>query len=121
MSTAPETQTEAVYNHHLQALGARDLEAIAEDYSEESALIVSSVPVAMHGGAAIRAFFAQTFEVFTPEVIASFRVHRQTIDGEIAYAVWSAGDLIPFASDTFVIRGGKIVVQTAAVQMAQGG
>jgi ketosteroid isomerase-like protein len=116
-----EQTTEAVFNHHFQALLSRDVAAIMEDYTEDSVAIVNTAPEALHGVAAIRALFEQVMQVFTPEVLGSLKTHRQTIDGEIAYVVWSAGKTIPFASDTFVIRDGKIAVQTAAVLMAPSG
>ena len=40
---------------------------------------------------------------------------RQDVHGEVAYIHWQAAPFIPFASDTFVIRNGKIVVQTIAL------
>ena len=43
---------------------------------------------------------------------------RQDLEGEMAYIVWKAEPFIPMATDTFVIRDGKIVVQTYAGYMA---
>jgi hypothetical protein len=40
---------------------------------------------------------------------------RQDVDGEIAYIAWKAEPFTPLATDTFVIRNGKICVQTFAV------
>jgi hypothetical protein len=39
--------------------------------------------------------------------------------GEVAYLLWSGGAAFPFATDTYVVRDGKILVQTAAVQAGQ--
>ena len=121
MSTVVEKQTEAAVNHHLKALLAKDIDGVMEDYVEDSVFIVYSDPEAMHGLAAIRAMFTQHLEAIAPEVLSSFKVHRLTVDGEIAYLVWSLGKEIPFASDTFVVRGGKIVAQTAVAYVPQGG
>lgn len=38
-------------------------------------------------------------------------VHH-AVEGEIAYVVWKADPFIPTAADTFLIRDGKILVQT---------
>ena len=116
MSRDEGKQIEAIFNHHLQALVARDVDAIMEDYTDESMAITNSVPEAMRGRAAIRALFTHALEVFSAEALAGLQVHQKVIAGEVAYIVWSMGEAIPFASDTFVIRGGKIAIQTAALQ-----
>jgi len=36
------------------------------------------------------------------------------VEGDLAYITWHT-DQVPFGSDTFVIRDGKIVYQTVAV------
>ncbi len=57
--------------------------------------------------------------MLTPDVLSQIKIARQAVDGEIAYIAFSAGRAIPLISDTFVIRDGKIVAQTTAVQMSQ--
>jgi len=45
---------------------------------------------------------------------------QQLVEGEIAYIVWSAESQryrIPLATDTYVIRDGKIVAQTFAARL----
>ena len=121
MSTVVEKQTEAAVNHHLKALLAKDIDGVMEDYTEDSVFIVYSDPEAMHGLAAIRAMFTQHLEAMAPEVLSEFKVHRLTVDGEIAYSEWSVGKAIPYASDTCIIRGGKIVVHTVARDVLQSG
>ncbi len=44
----------------------------------------------------------------------AFTMVRQDVEGDVAYIVWAAGDFAPLGTDTFVIRGGKIVLQTFA-------
>jgi hypothetical protein len=53
----------------------------------------------------------------TPAVLSSLTVTQQKIEGEIAYLLWSAEPEIPFGSDTFHVREGKIMVQMATVQV----
>ena len=121
MSTVVEKQTETVFKHHLEAFGAKDIDAVMEDFTEDSVVIESMAPEAAHGLAAIRAFFTQAMEGFTPEVLTSIKVHRLEVHGEVAYMVWSAGEAFPFATDTFVIRNGTIVAKTAAAYLPQDG
>jgi len=40
---------------------------------------------------------------------------RQDIQGDVAYVLWKAEPYIPLATDTFVIRDGKILAQSFAV------
>jgi hypothetical protein len=47
-------------------------------------------------------------------------MRRQEVHGEIAYIVWKADTPsldVPLGTDTFVVRDGKIVVQTFAGQL----
>tara|TARA_Y100000588_G_scaffold362417_1_gene424093 strand:- start:137 stop:325 length:189 start_codon:yes stop_codon:yes gene_type:complete len=49
-----------------------------------------------------------------PGFMEAFTMVRQDVEGDVAYIVWAAGDFAPLGTDTFVIRGGKIVLQTFA-------
>ncbi len=117
MCAGKEKETEVVFNHHQQATSARDLDAIMEDYAEDSIVFVNAAPEPLRGLAAIRSFLAQLYEVYTPEVQSAAKIARQDVEGEIVYTVWSAGPTMPFGTETYVIRDGKIRVQTATAQM----
>jgi len=121
VATIQRAQTEEVVGQHVQALLARDLDALTSGYSDDAVIIINTSPVAIVGLAAIRQFGAQILEAYTPEVLSAFKVGQQVIEGEIAYAVWSMGAAIPVATDTFVVRDGKIVAQTAYLQVGSGG
>ena len=107
-----EKQTEAVLVHHLQTM---DVDDILSDYTEESFLLTSNGP--FHGLSGIRAFFEAFFKSGTPEMMAAYQLVRQDICGEIAYIVWKAEPFIPLATDTFVVRNGKIIEQTFTAYM----
>jgi hypothetical protein len=50
----------------------------------------------------------------------SLNLAKQVVEGEVAYILWSGHSPFynaPFATDTFVIRNGKIVAQTFAAQL----
>ncbi len=113
--------TTTVIKRHLDALMNRDLDRLMEDYAEDAFFLSNMAPVAIRGLAALRAFWAQAFLVFTPEVLSSLKFTQQEIEGDVAFILWSAGPVIPFGSDTFVVRGGKIVAQTGAVLIAPRG
>ena len=71
--------------------------------------------VRVRGAGQVREFFIGFVANLTPEMLANFSATRQEVDGEIAYVVWTIGDIIPFGTDTFVVRDGKIVTRTIAV------
>ena len=102
--------------HHLQALATGNVDTILEDYTDESVLFAPQAT--FRGREQLRIFFEGALLIFTPEVLSQFQILRQDVDGEIAYIFWTAGSAIPLGTDTFVVRDGKIVVQTFAAHMA---
>lgn len=107
--------TEATLGHHLQAVGTRDVDTILEDYAEDAILFAPQAT--FRGREQLRSFFESALQIFTPEVLGQFRMLRQDVAGDVAYIVYAAGPTMPLGTDTFVIRDGKIVVQTFAAQV----
>ncbi len=108
--------TQAVLDHHLAAFRAGDVDAVMEDYVEESVMVTPEGEI--RGLAALRetfsAFFATEFKPGTYD----FTLDRLKVEGDIAYIVWHASSPTanyPVGSDTFLIREGKILVQTIVV------
>jgi hypothetical protein len=106
--------TEATLARHLNAL-AEGPDAIMRDYTDSSVLITPEG--ALRGIAEIRPFFERFLVDSPPELLAAMALVRQEVQGEIAYIVWKAEPFIPLATDTFLIRDGKIVTQTFAAFM----
>lgn len=109
------TETTAVLEHHMRALLSGDLEAILDDYTEES--VVISRDGAFKGRAAIRSFFERgVSSLFKPGTYELF-LDARTIEGDVAQIVWHAkcdeADIV-HGVDTFVMHSGKIAVQTYA-------
>ena len=110
-----QTPTQAVLRQHLQAAG-ESVEAVMAHYVEESVLITHD---ATYGGRAeIGRFFAELLNGATKGFLGTFQIKRQEISGELAYIVWEAKPWFDFATDTMVIRDGKIVFQTFAALTA---
>ena len=110
--------TQEVLDHHLQAFAAGDVDELLKDYTDTSVLME---PNGTHRGAsALRAFFAPVFEgLFRPGSYDA-TVDRSTVEGEVAYVVWHSknqGAEVSLGTDTFVIQGGKIHVQTFAAKV----
>ena len=53
------------------------------------------------------------------KLLASFELVRRDSNDQVAYLVWSAGDIAPLGTDTFVVQNGKIVTQTFAAYIPQ--
>ena len=117
MLSISRQQTEAVLGHHLEVVIAKDVDAILSDYTEASVLYTQERQ--FRGLDELREFFTGFVGLLTPEVLAKFKMVRQDVEGEIAYIVWTVGDMIPLGSDTFVVRDGKIMVQTLAVHVTE--
>lgn len=108
LSIAART-TPDVLNSHLGAF-AQGLDAIVADYAEASVLIT---PESVYRGLAeIGGFFQAFLNGATPEFWAAFQLHARVVEADVAYITWSARPAVPLATDTLIVRDGRIVVQT---------
>jgi hypothetical protein len=99
-----------VFNHHVQALGAEDLEEIVADYSDD-AIFITPAGV-LRGKDSIRQAFAGLLGEI-PQ--ATWDLKTTLFEDDILFLEWSAeggGNRIEDAVDTFVFRDGLIRVQT---------
>jgi ketosteroid isomerase-like protein len=109
--------TEEVVGHHLQSFGAGDVDAMMEDYTQDSVIVTPTDT--LKGLDAIRALF----DVFTTQMLppgCTFEMLRQEIEGEVAYIFWNAeSETHKFlaGSDTFIVKDGKIAMQTFAAHI----
>jgi ketosteroid isomerase-like protein len=109
MNTAKE-----VVEHHLGSFFERDIEGILSDYSPDAVLFTPDGP--LRGVDQIRPLFqALVAEFGRPG--ASFEMKRQSFEGDCAFILWTAetaDNVYELATDTFVVRDGKIVTQSFA-------
>ncbi len=113
-TSVDQAQTRSVIEHHWQSFQDRDLDALMSDYTDESILITPDKT--FRGLAEIRESYAQAFIVF-PKDSTSMKVNKTIVEDDLGYILWEATVpkfKLPYASDTFVIRNGKIVRQTFA-------
>jgi hypothetical protein len=107
--TAADRTTKDVFEHHLGSFG-EGLDSILSDYEEGSVLLT---PDATYRGLReIRGFFDAFLKSATPEFWGAFKIGTQAVDGEVAYLTWSSKPAVPLATDTLLVRNGKILVQT---------
>ena len=114
MDDLTKRTTREVLEHHLKYVQSCDLEETLKDYTDETTLINMTGP--KHGLAEIRAFFADSMKTCLPPE-TTYTSDITYVDGEMAYTVWTAESpfySVPYGTDSYIIRNGKIVQQTFA-------
>lgn len=108
-ASAATRTTKAVLDHHLGAF-AKGLDELMKDYSASSVILTHDK---QHRGLApIRGFFDGFLKSVKPGFWEAFKINAQAIDADVAYLVWEAKPFVNIATDTLVVRSGKIAVQT---------
>jgi ketosteroid isomerase-like protein len=111
--------TQEVLDHHLNGFAAGDIEAILADYAPDALFFTPDGP--LRGPDAIRPFFERLLAEFAKPG-ASFSMNVRTIEGDYAYCIWTAetaDNAYELATDTLVVRDGKIVAQSYAAKIVR--
>lgn len=106
--------TDDVLEHHLDAFSEQDMAAILDDYDDDSVVITDEETY--RGREEIEGLFEELFADFA-QPGSEMELHHQAIEDEVAHIVWDGetpDNAYEFATDTFVVRDGTIVVQTFA-------
>jgi len=114
MATTPAVGTADILTHHLTAFGDNDLEAILQDYTEESQILTQEGP--HQGLAAIRTLFTDLFGLVPKG--CEFELKQRTVIDNVAYIVWTSNSdtaTISLATDSLFLADGKIHLQTFAM------
>ena len=115
MQTAQIT-VEEVINHDLQALGQNELSELMEDYTEQSEVWTQNGIIS--GLENISSFFSYAFTLF-PKGKTSLEIKNMIVKEDKVYMVWTADSPVinvPFATDCFEVKEGKITWQSVAFQ-----
>lgn len=102
--------SQEIFEHHVSALGAGDVDGVLEDYAEDALLITPQG--AMRGKAAIREAFTGLLGQL-PD--ATWDIYTRIYEDDILFIEWSAigrTARVTDGIDTFVFRGDHIRVQT---------
>ena len=108
------SSTKDVVDHHLKSFGEGDLKGILSDYAPGAVLFTPEGP--LRGIDAIRSLFQAMLAGFGKPG-AAFSLKQQFVEGDYAYILWTAetaDNVYELATDTFVVREGKIVIQSFA-------
>ena len=111
--------SETVFYHHLEALGKNDLGELINDYVEQSELWTPDGAIV--GLEAISSFFSYAFTLF-PKDKTKLEIKKMIAKDYKVYIVWTADSPVvnvSFATDSFVIKEGKILWHSTAFQMSQ--
>lgn len=106
---------EQIVMHHMSASAAGDVDGIISDYADNAVVIDPSGRT--FGKAAIRKVFTTMFTSAAGSRSAT-ELKQKFFAGNIGYITWVQNEGKPGevrGSDTFIIRNGKIAVQTVAV------
>jgi SnoaL-like domain len=103
---------EGVLDNHLKSFSKGDLEGILSDYASEAVMFTPDGP--LRGPGEMRPLFQALIAEFGKPG-AVFTLKRQSVDGDYAYILWTAetaDNVYEVATDTFVVRNGKITAQS---------
>jgi len=106
--------TKDVLDNHLKCFGEGDLKGILSDYARGAVLFTPNGP--LEGVDSIRPLFEQLIAEFGKPG-ATFSMKLQSVEGDYAYILWAAetaDNVYEMATDTFVVRDGKIIAQSFA-------
>lgn len=109
--------TNDVVDQHMKSFNEQNLDAVVADYSADAVLFVPGR--LLQGPGEIKPFFQAFLSEFAKPG-ASFSMRQQCVAGEYAYILWSAetaDNSYEAATDTFVVRDGKIVAQSFAAKI----
>ena len=109
--------TKDVLDRHLKCFGDGDLRGILSDYAPEAVLFTPNGP--LKGPDAIRPLFERLLAEFGKPG-ATFSMKLQSVEGDYAYILWTAetaDNVYELATDTFLVRDGKIVAQSFAAKI----
>lgn len=106
--------TRNVIDSHLKCFIERDLGGTLADYAPGAVLFTPDGP--LRGVDAIRPFFQALLSEFGKPG-ATFSLRHLSVEGEHAYILWTgetADNVYELGTDTFVVRDGKIAIQSFA-------
>ena len=104
--------TDDVLDHHLAAINQGDVDAILSDYAPAAVLLREDG--AFKGVDQIRRVF-ETFVAEFRKPGSTSKTKQRLVAGDYAYMYWTAetaDNVYELATDTFIVREGKIVAQS---------
>jgi hypothetical protein len=113
--------TREVLDNHLICFGKGDVNGILSDYAPTAILFTPAGP--LKGVDAMRPLYEGLIAEFAKPG-SSFEMKHQSVVDEYAYILWTAEtaeNRYDLATDTFVVREGKIIAQSFAAKILPKG
>lgn len=110
-------ESAAVWKRHVERAIAGDLDAVLDDFGEDSVIITADGVIA--GKAAIREFFEAFLAGFDQAAIDSIVVNQETIHDNVVVSNFTVGAIGMTFHDTAVIRDDRIRVLATVGYPAQ--
>ena len=110
-----------VIDHHLKCFNEGDVEGILSDYAPGAVLFTPDG--LLKGADAMRPLFQALVAEFGKPG-STFALKQQSAEGDYGYIVWTAetaDNVYEVASDTFVVKDGRIVAQSFAGKITPRG
>ena len=108
---------QSVFEHHLEAFAAGDIDEILKDYTEDTVVIYDDRVA--RGLPEIRDFFRHWLEELLPPG-CRFDLERMQVVDDLVFITWTAESeklVFDLGTDTFLIRDGKVQRQTVAAKI----
>jgi len=115
------SSTKNILDHHLKAFDLGDLDGVLSDYAPDAVLFTKDG--ALKSVDAIRPIFQALVAEFGKPG-ATFNMKQELVEGDYAYILWTAktaDHVYELATDTFVVRAGKIVAQSFTAKITPNG
>lgn len=109
--------TRDVLDRHLKSFAEYDVDGVLADYSSDAVLFAPTGP--LKGPEEIKPLFQALVSEFAKPG-SSLTMQQRSIEGDHAYIVWTAetaDNSYELATDTFVVRNGKIIAQSFAAKI----
>jgi ketosteroid isomerase-like protein len=113
--------TKDVVDNHLKCFGEGDLKGILSDFAPGAVMFTSDG--LLRGADAMEPMYRALIAEFS-KPSSSFNLKAQSVEGDYAYILWAAetaDNVYELATDTFVVRDGKIVAQSFAAKRTPKG
>jgi ketosteroid isomerase-like protein len=104
--------TQQILDRHITAFLACDIEGVLSDYANDIVFFTANGP--LRGISAVRPLFEVLIAEFR-QPGSRFDMKQALVDGDHAYILWQAetyANVYEMATDTFVVRDGRIVAQS---------
>jgi ketosteroid isomerase-like protein len=112
LAQAADFTPEQIIQRHVDAGNRADAAAMAADYAEDAVMLQPGQ--AVEGRAAIQAAFAR---IFSPTAAQKLTITPTRIwsQGDVGFVTWEANGGAIKGTDSFLVRGGKILVQAVFI------